>query len=521
MTRVAAYCRVSTDQSDQLNSFESQIRFFRDYITHHPDWTLVEIYADEGITGTSTRKRERFNAMIRDARAGKFTLILTKEVSRFSRNILDTISYTRELSAIGVGVVFLNDGISTLDPDAELRLSIMGSIAQEESRRTSQRVKWGQTQQMKQGVVFGRSMLGYDIKNGVLSVDPEGAAVVRMIFEKYTLEQKGTTVIARELREQGVRTFQGNREWNPAQVLKILKNEKYVGDLVQKKTITPNYLTHHRKRNLGEEEFITIRDHHQPIIDRALWEQTVLRIARSDRRGEPVGHSSQYLFSGRVRCGECGSVFVPRQRKRKDGSRYQRWCCSRALRQGRDACPVGVHLSTEQGLLMVSEAFRRAVPDREELVRCTAAAALPVLLKAARREDIPQLLSEVERLRDKRVELTEGYLDGSLTRAELLEIRDRCDEKISDLEERLRAAREFEISGTAELRGRIAEVLHDALTQETGAEALWREVLESVTVFRDRRALVRFRGLGAAFSFRIPDRNVRKCPEKIRDSCEK
>ena len=160
MKRVAAYCRVSTDKDDQANSFESQQRYFREYIERHPDMELQEIYADEGISGTSTRKRKRFNAMIRAAKEGKIDLIVTKGVSRFARNTVDTLQYTRELKAIGIGVFFMNDGINTLEPDAELRLSIMASIAQEESRKTSSRVKWGQTRRMEQGVVFGGSLLG-------------------------------------------------------------------------------------------------------------------------------------------------------------------------------------------------------------------------------------------------------------------------------------------------------------------------------------------------------------------------
>ena len=143
MIKVASYCRVSTDKEDQANSFESQQRFFREYIERHPDWELYGVYADEGITGTSTKKRVQFNRMMNDAYAARFKLIITKEVSRFSRNILDTIAYTRELKALGIGVIFMSDGFCTLDPDAELRLSIMGSIAQEESRKTSSRVKWG------------------------------------------------------------------------------------------------------------------------------------------------------------------------------------------------------------------------------------------------------------------------------------------------------------------------------------------------------------------------------------------
>ena len=205
MISVASYCRVSTDKEDQANSFAAQQRYFSQYIRQHPQWELYRIYADEGITGTSTKRRVAFQRMIQDAQAGKFRIILTKEVSRFSRNLLGTIAYTRKLKALGVSVLFLTDGINTMDPDAELRLSIMASIAQEESRRTSARVKWGQTRQMERGVVFGRSMLGYDVKDGVLSINPEGARLVQRIFHLYGVEKLGTTQIARMLEREGVR----------------------------------------------------------------------------------------------------------------------------------------------------------------------------------------------------------------------------------------------------------------------------------------------------------------------------
>ena len=186
--RVAAYCRVSTDKEDQANSFESQQRYFQTYIQRNPEWSLQNIYADEGISGTSTRKRTQFNAMIASAREGKLDLIITKEVSRFARNTLDTLTYTRELRRYGVGVLFLIDNIDTRQQEGELRLTLMSSLAQEESRKTSQRVKWGQTRQMEQGVVFGGSLLGYDVTDGVISIDPEGAKVVRQIFHKYLNE---------------------------------------------------------------------------------------------------------------------------------------------------------------------------------------------------------------------------------------------------------------------------------------------------------------------------------------------
>lgn len=221
--RVAAYCRVSTEQEDQVNSFESQKRFFEQYITANPDWQLYEIFADEGLSGTSTKKRVDFQRMIACAKSGKLDLIITKEISRFARNTLDSIYYTRELKRHGVGVIFLNDNINTLDGDAELRLSILSSIAQEESRRTSQRVKWGQKRRMEQGVVFGRSMLGYDVQEGRIRINEEGAKIVRLIFHKFVEEGKGVCVIARELGEEGVKPMRASK-WQSTVILRILRN---------------------------------------------------------------------------------------------------------------------------------------------------------------------------------------------------------------------------------------------------------------------------------------------------------
>ena len=184
---VAAYCRVSTDSDDQMNSFENQVSFFNEYIQRNPNWNLVHIYTDEGLSGTSVKKRKGFNTMIEDAKAGKINLIITKEVSRFARNTVDTLHYTRELGRINVGVYFINDNINTLDSDGEFRLSIMASVAQEESRKTSMRVKWGMKRQMERGFVFAPPMIGYDLCNGALTINEEEAKVVRKIFDLYRI----------------------------------------------------------------------------------------------------------------------------------------------------------------------------------------------------------------------------------------------------------------------------------------------------------------------------------------------
>lgn len=210
--------------------------------------------------------------MITCAKNGEFDFIITKEISRFARNTLDSIYYTRELKKYGVGVIFMNDNINTLDSDAELRLTIMSSIAQEESRKTSERVKWGQKRQMERGVVFGRSMLGYDVKNGKMYVNEEGAEIVRLIFHKFVQEGKGTHTIARELREENLQSMK-TKKWSNTTILRIIRNEKYCGDLIQKKTYTPDFLSHKKKTNFGQEEFVIIKDHHEPIISRELFDK--------------------------------------------------------------------------------------------------------------------------------------------------------------------------------------------------------------------------------------------------------
>lgn len=379
MMKAAAYCRVSTDRYDQANSFESQQRYFREYIDRRPDWELYRIYADEGITGTSTKKRVAFNRMIADAHLGMFQLILTKEVSRFSRNILDTISYTRELKSLGVGVMFVNDGINSLEPDAELRLAIMGSIAQEESRKTSSRVKWGQARRMEQGVVFGRSLLGYDVKDGKITVNPEGAEIVRQIFYKYGVERKGTSVIARELREAGYKTLSGNPKWSNTYIIKVLKNEKYVGDLVQKKTITPDYLSHARKYNHGEEELVSTCGHHEPIIDRELWGMVQEEMKKRNRKGGyGVGHSTRYVFSGKIKCGECGASFVSRKKYRKDGAGYRRWGCFTATTEGIQhedvqgnvlGCDIGKMIRDELAMDILKQSIASLQIDVDGIIR--------------------------------------------------------------------------------------------------------------------------------------------------------
>ena len=515
MIKVASYCRVSTDKDDQANSFESQQRYFRAYIDRQPEWELYQIYADEGITGTSTKKRAAFNQMIADARMGKFERILTKEVSRFSRNILDTIAYTRELKALGVGVLFLNDGISTLEPDAELRLSIMGSIAQEESRKTSSRVKWGQTRRMEQGVVFGRSLLGYDVKDGRLTVNPEGAELVRLIFHKYGVEKKGTTVIARELREAGYRTHRGGIRWNGSCIVKLLKNEKYVGDLIQKKTITPDYLTHAKKANHGEEELVIIRDHHPPIIDRELWDVVQEELKKRNRNGAlGAGHSNRYIFSGKIKCGECGASFVSRQRKRKDGSLSRRWSCYSAVNEGgihvdpqgnRVGCDVRMALRDEVAMDMLRQALRTLRLDSGGLIDSVTAIALEAIRAGEqsggeRRESLELRLEQLNR---KREAALDAFFSRDITREEMRRMTGRYDREAAELRERLArtGARSESSCEKAALRDDIRRRVADLVNGEGDSEIFCKTILDHMVVYRDQRVEVRLNLLPQTWCF--------------------
>ena len=513
--KVASYCRVSTDKDDQANSFEAQQRYFREYIDRQPDWQLYEVYADEGITGTSTKKRAAFNRMINDAHMGKFRLIITKEVSRFSRNILDTIAYTRELRQLGVGVLFMNDGISTLEPDAELRLSIMGSIAQEESRKTSSRVKWGQTRQMERGVVFGRSLLGYDVKDGSMTINPEGADLVRLIFQKYGIEKKGTSVIARELREAGYATYRGNTKWSGSHILKILKNEKYVGDLVQKKSITPDYLTHDKKPNHGEEELVVLENHHEPIIDRELWNLVQSEISSRDRHGSlGAGHSNRYVFSGKIKCGDCGASFVARKRTRKDGSFYKYWCCYTAINEGRrhpDArgnpvgCDVGQTIRDDLAMEILKQAVATLKMDRKQIIRNVTDIAVEAIREGetVSGDSAERLECEINQLLKKKEAVLDAFFSGSITKDEMRMMNERYDRELAALHSRMDAAKVKKGSGAepAALRDDVQRQVTAILSGDQENEAFLKNVLDHMTVFPDRRIEVSLNRLPQKWSF--------------------
>lgn len=331
---VCAYCRVSTDEFDQRNSLVAQKQFFQRYFHSHQNWNNVGIFADEGLSGTSLEKREQFNEMLALARYGGVEIILTKEVSRFSRNVKDLLNIIEELREKGVYIWFLSDDINTEQNDYRERITQIATNAEQESLRTSRRVRWGQQQRMEQGAVFGRKeMYGYNIvrdEYGIHRFDiiEEEAEIVRQIFRWFAAGD-GTYTIAKRLQQMGVQTKRYKNGWSNTVILRLLRNEKYVGDLSQGKTYTPDPLTHKKKYNRGESISYYITDHHPEaaIISRELWNSVQQRLKENEPSDEvKAKHSNRYWTSGKIFCGCCGGKYVS-MRKKQQNIPYKAWVC--------------------------------------------------------------------------------------------------------------------------------------------------------------------------------------------------
>lgn len=514
---VGSYARVSTDKDDQRNSLASQRSYFVEMIGREPGLSLYGEYFDEGISGTSLKKRDAFNRMLADALAGKLEVIVTKEVSRFARNTVDVLSITRELRQQGVQVIFLNDGINTFSGDGELRLSLMASLAQEESRKTSERVKWGQTRRMEQGVVFGRSMLGYDVKDGKITINPAGAEVVRLIYHKYLNESLGAFRIARDLESAGIPTYHGDSRWTPKVIYSILRNEKYVGDLEQKKTYTPNYLSHDKKYNHGAESKVLIQNHHEPVIDREIWTMVQAEI---QRRGELVTrarrskHSNKYWCSGKLRCAECGSYWMRRVRALGNGGERRSWCCSEAVRfgarkLGTGGKPIGCNTNAinEQALqYCVQYCVQQVQFDYDRLVEEMLAE-----MKAVQRErspyDVARLEKEIQKQEEKRARAIDLRLAGEIDSEELGRIRQASERETARLREKLCEAKDFEHQQgeqprlVAEYTQKIRAILGGECTTQSDSEAFLGQMLEHALVYEKGEVEIKLQAV--PFSLRL------------------
>ena len=349
--RVAIYARVSTEHEAQLSALGNQLDWYKPILATNPDWELVRVYVDEGITGTSAQKRPQFMQMIRDAESGEFDLIITREVSRFARNTVDTLQFTRDLKANGVEVFFLNDNIKTFDCDGELRLTIMATLAQDESRKTSIRVKSGQQTSMENGTFYGNgNILGYKRHQELLPdnkkkvdffIDPEQAETVKLIYEMY-LAGHGMKKIKDELERQGRKTATGKSRWYETVIGHVLKNSFYCGIITYHKEFTPDYLTQKKIKNYGDIELVQVKGRHEPIISEEDFERVQLIMAsktaklknlNTGRRTE-TGKRPRTTVWGKLLVCECGHKFNTRLWDRDDRQRSYGYQCYSSVRTG-------------------------------------------------------------------------------------------------------------------------------------------------------------------------------------------
>ena len=341
--RVTYYARVSSESDEQLNSLGNQIRYYEDFIKKNPAWVFVSGYIDEGLSGISTKKRENFNRMIDDAAMDKFDLIITKEISRFARNTLDSIQYTRQLLSYGVGVFFQNDNINTFDEDSELRLSIMSSIAQDELRKLSSRVKFGHQQAIKQNVVLGNNRIfGYKKHNKRLVIDEEEAPMVRELFELYATDSYSMKQIEVIFWNKGYRNYNGNKISHTT-MSNMIANPKYKGYYVGNKVKVIDMFTK-KQKFLPPEEWVMFKDETgeivPAIVSEELWESAnaVLRRRSEDVKNRQGICNHANLLTGKLFCTHCGAPYYRRESKDKAGNKNSKWVCSNKINSGKDAC---------------------------------------------------------------------------------------------------------------------------------------------------------------------------------------
>lgn len=346
LLRVCAYCRVSTDEEDQLSSFVTQVEYYTSVIQENPNWEFAGIYADEGISGTTIWRRTEFNRMIEKCRKRRIDLILTKSISRFARNVFESIKIIRELKALGIAVYFEKERINTMTAAGELALTIYCSVAEEESASISKNIKWGNQKRMLNGTwLISAAAYGYRKDNeGELTPYPAERVIIERIHDEY-LSGIGSYVIAKGLNRDGILS-PGGTDWDENAVLQILKNPIYVGDLLCQKTFTEEDILHKRKKNRGEYPMYLYPDDHEGIISRDKAElvknlmETRCKL-NSIHRGD-TDYLARYPFSGRLICGECGQKFKRQKIKVTEKNQYIRWCCKEHIRNNENCSLTGV-----------------------------------------------------------------------------------------------------------------------------------------------------------------------------------
>ena len=436
--RVTYYARVSSESDEQLNSLGNQIAYYDDLIKRNRNWTFVPGYIDEGLSGISTKKRENFNRMIEDAAEDKFDLVITKEISRFARNTLDSIQFTRQLLNHGVGVFFQNDNINTLDEDSELRLSIMSSIAQDELRKLSSRVKFGHQQAIKDKVVLGNSRIfGYVKDGGRLVIDEEQAAMVRELFELYATGEYSMKQIETIFWQKGYRNHNGNKIAHTT-MSNMIANPKYKGYYVGNKVRVIDMFSK-KQKFLPPEEWVMFKDETgeivPAIVSEEMWDKAneVLKRRSDDVKSRQGICNHQNLLTGKLYCTCCGTAYYRRDSKDKLGNVNSKWVCSGKIKNGADSCDSFAIYEDE-----IKPVLFEVFQETEVNVNALIEEYMEMYRSLDEDNQIPKLIEEQKQRRDiaqrKKSKLLEYNVTGQLSDADFLAMNKACTEEIKDAE---------------------------------------------------------------------------------------
>ncbi len=492
--KVAAYARVSTNSDEQYTSYEAQVSYYMKFIQDKPNWDYVNVYADEGISGTNTKRRVGFNKMITDALNGKINLIITKSISRFARNTLDTISYVRKLKDNGIEVFFEKENLWTLDPKSELILTIMASIAQEESRSISQNVTWGKRVSFQQGKVsFAyKSFLGYKKEDDKIVIDEDQAVIVKMIYRMFLVEGKTATGIANYLKSKQVKTPTGKTNWTKNNVNSILTNEKYKGDALLQKTFTDNYLEHSVVKNTGQIPQYYVENNHPAIIDRDMWELVQIELKRRERIG--AKYSSSDIFASKLICEDCGGFYG--KKKWHSNSKYSRFIyqCNNKFHKHKDKC-MTPNLKEEDIKLKFIRAYNIVMEDRKRIIQDS--------------EEIIELLTDTKKIDDEisdmddelfvTSELVSKLVNENSKTSDSIDNYNKKYEELSNRYEKLQAKREELLKQRNDRQGQalrmkafIASLSESEDELSDWNERIWMLLVEGAIVHRDSRITFKF-----------------------------
>lgn len=503
--RVAAYCRVSTELEEQESSYEAQVEYYTRKIQETENWKLAGIYADDGKSATNTKKRDDFKAMIKDAESGKIDMILTKSVSRFARNTVDSLLTIRKLKEKNVAVVFEKEGVNTLDGTGEILITILSSLAQEESRNISENTRWGVVRKFEKGkvIVNHNKFMGYTKnENGDLVIVPKEAEIVRLVFRLY-LEGYSTGKIAKYLEEQKIKTATGLEKWHDTVVLKMLRNEKYMGDALLQKTYTVDFMTKKKVMNKGIVPQYYVEDDHEAIIPKDLFYRVQEELARrasvnksavTRKKNMKSKYSSEYALTGILLCGECGQEYR-RVTWARNGKKKIVWRCSNRLTNGTKYCKDSVTL--EEGILnrTVMEAIHRITCNDGNFASALRQNVIRVIGSYGREQEPDEYDEKIKAKQEEMVSLIAENAAISSYTDEFDERYRRIAEEISTLkEEQLEARRKKKL---AESYNRRVQDMDNFLKQQTYQmpefdNDLVRRLIANIKVVSEDKLLIQF-----------------------------